>query len=94
MVLSDEVALKTKRKIRTILSVGLKHNHDSIVLGSFGCGAFRNPPESIAQLFKEIIEELDGYYKRITFAILDDHNTGKVHNKQGNFTVFQAIFGQ
>lgn len=46
---------KTKRKIAAVLSIGLDHGHDSIVLSAFGCGAFRNPPEHIAELFKELL---------------------------------------
>lgn len=48
-------ASKTKRKIAAVLSIGLDHGHDAIVLSAFGCGAFRNPPEHIAELFKELL---------------------------------------
>ncbi len=34
----------------------LLKGHDAIVLSAFGCGAFGNPPEHIATLFKEIID--------------------------------------
>ena len=32
-------------KIRTIYRIALDNNHDSIVLGAFGCGAYRLHPE-------------------------------------------------
>ena len=48
-------ASKTKRKLAAVLSIGLDHGHDSIVLSAFGCGAFRNPPEHIAEIFKELL---------------------------------------
>ncbi len=48
-------ASKTKRKIAAVLSIGLDHGHDSIVLSAFGCGAFQNPPEHIAEIFKELL---------------------------------------
>lgn len=48
-------ASKTKRKIAAVLSIGLDHGHDSIVLSAFGCGAFKNPPEHIAEIFKELL---------------------------------------
>ena len=43
--------------MRTIFRIGLLHHHDSLVLGAFGCGAFRNPPAHIARLFHEVMEE-------------------------------------
>lgn len=83
-----------KNKIRTILRIGLKHGHDSLVLGALGCGAFRNPPRHIARLFHEVIEEQEfkNKYKYIVFAILEDHNSHKEHNKEGNFRPFKEEF--
>ena len=84
----------TKNKIRTILRIGLQHDHDSLVLGALGCGAFRNPPRHIAKLFHEVIEEQEfkNKYKYIVFAILEDHNSHKEHNKEGNFRPFKEEF--
>ena len=41
------------------------------ILGAFGCGAFKNPPEVVAQAFYEVIYEMGykKYFKRIVFAI-------------------------
>lgn len=53
-----QVALDiTRCKIRTIFRIGLLHGHDALVLGAFGCGAFHNPPEEVARLFHEVMEE-------------------------------------
>ena len=46
-----------KNKIRTIYRIALDNNHDSIVLGAFGCGVNRLHPEEVSKLFKEIVEE-------------------------------------
>ena len=46
--LDREIALD---KIRQILKIGIENNHDSLVLGAWGCGIFHNPPEDIAKLF-------------------------------------------
>ena len=84
-----------KEKIRTILRIAGKHNHDALVLSAFGCGAFCNPPEHIATLFKEVFEETEfnGRFVLVAFAIISDSNSHRTHNPQGNFEPFRKIFG-
>ena len=67
----------TRNKIRTVFRIGLKYGHDSLVLGAFGCGAFRNPPAEMARLFHEVIDEPEfkNKYRLITFSIIEDHNS-------------------
>ena len=79
----------TRNKIRAILRIGLIKGHDSLVLGAFGCGAFHNPPQEMAQLFKEVLAEAEfvDRYRLIVFAILSDHN-----DKSGNFWAFRKAF--
>ena len=83
-----------KNKIRTIFRIGLAHGHDSLVLGALGCGAYRNPPRHVACLFHEVMEEREfrDQYRRIVFAIIDDHNARKAHNPEGNFKPFYDVF--
>lgn len=83
-----------KNKIRTILAIGLIHGHDSLVLGALGCGAFRNPPRHVAQLFRQVLDEsvFRNRFSRITFAIIDDHNAHHAHNPQGNYLPFKQVF--
>jgi len=57
------------------------------VLGAFGCGAFANPPKHVAEIFRKVIKEFDGYFAEIVFAILDDANGAKL-SVAGNFSVF------
>lgn len=88
--LVPEVAEKAKRKIRNVLAVALTHGHDSLVLSAWGCGAFRNPPRHIANLFKEVLSERDflNRFKHISFAIIDDNNA----RGEGNFKPFKDVF--
>jgi uncharacterized protein (TIGR02452 family) len=87
----DEAKDITRNKIRAILRVGLVKGHDSLVLGAFGCGAFCNPPQEMAQLFKEVMEESEfkDRYRLILFAILSDHN-----DKSSNFQAFESVFSK
>ena len=79
----------TRNKIRTVFRIGLKYDHDALVLGAFGCGAFRNPPAEIAQLFHEVMEEPEfkDKYRLITFSIIEDHNS-----RNANLIAFQNEF--
>lgn len=58
-------------RIRNILGVAVANDVDNLVLGSFGCGAFHNPPELVANVFKKLL--IDGGYaalfKNVVFAI-------------------------
>ena len=60
------------RRILKVLSVGLLHDHDSMVLGAWGCGAFGNDATMVAGLFRRaILENFAGAYAKLLFAILD-----------------------
>ncbi|MCM1219328.1 MAG: TIGR02452 family protein [Lachnospiraceae bacterium] len=74
-----------KRRGRHIISIAVKNNIDVLVLGAFGCGAFRNNPEIVARAYKEIIPQFTGYFKEIRFAVYcSPRNTT-------NYDVFRRI---
>ena len=79
----------TKTKIRTMLRIGVLNGHDAIVLGAWGCGAFRNPPEHIARLFHEVLceREFVDKYRIVRFAVIEDHNSA-----HRNFAPFDREF--
>lgn len=75
----DEDRALMARKVRAMFQVGIRHGHDSLVLGAFGCGAYRNPPEAVCDLFREALALYGRYFKRVGFAVLvakeaDQHN--------------------
>jgi uncharacterized protein (TIGR02452 family) len=84
----------TKEKIRTILRIAGRFTHASLVLSAFGCGAFGNPPHHIARLFQEIFGEVEfkNRFKMVVFSIIDDHNSHKEHNPDGNVLPFLKFF--
>jgi uncharacterized protein (TIGR02452 family) len=71
-------------KIIAMFKIAALHNHDSIVLGAFGCGAFHNDPQQVARLFRNVVTQFNPYFKRITFAILDSRGSN-------NFGIFKQI---
>lgn len=79
----------TREKIRTVLEMAFQNGHQSLVLGALGCGAYRNPPGHVIEIFMDVIaKEYPRCFEEIVFAVLDDHNTGRVHNPEGNFKPF------
>jgi uncharacterized protein (TIGR02452 family) len=74
----------TRWRIRSLLNMAYENGHDTLILGALGCGAFRNPPRDIVDLFLEVIEkEYPVCFKKIIFAITEDHKP------KGNFAVFK-----
>lgn len=92
--LPDDLAAATLVKIRAILRIAAHHGATDLVLSAFGCGAFRNPPEHIAELFRAALgeDEFAGVFRRVEFAILDDHNAALRHNPEGNYLPFARVF--
>jgi uncharacterized protein (TIGR02452 family) len=78
----------TREKIRLMLSVPQSWGAQYLILGAWGCGVFKNDPEKIAQYFKDSIigEGYGSLYKKIIFAVINDHNS--VAN---NYEIFNTI---
>lgn len=70
---TNKTALKElfKGRIKNIFEAAIDNNIEVIILGAFGCGAFKNPPEVVAKAFHEVIceNEYNNYFKKIVFAI-------------------------
>lgn len=82
----------TKNKIRNMLREMAEKGHANLVLGALGCGAFQNPPELVARLFKEVFQEkeFEGRFESVDFAIL----RASYDRDDRNVTAFQNICGE
>ncbi|CAF1367547.1 unnamed protein product, partial [Didymodactylos carnosus] len=89
--LAPKYAVGTRKKIENLFAIAFVNGHDSLILSALGCGAFHNPPSHIASIFKTVIEQYAGFFRQIIFAIVDDHNTGKQMNPNGNYLPFKQI---
>jgi uncharacterized protein (TIGR02452 family) len=59
-------------RIRKIMTVAQVHGHDALILGAWGCGAFGNNGNLMADLFHQALtEDFGGAFKAITFAVAD-----------------------
>ena len=72
------------KRARNILNVAIKNEDDYLILGAFGCGAFRNNPEIVAKAYKDVLQDYMYCFKVIDFAIID----GKSSN---NYEIFKRI---
>jgi uncharacterized protein (TIGR02452 family) len=57
-------------RIRKIVLCAIAEGFTSIVLGAFGCGAFRNKTEDAAAMFRKVLieEGLRSHFQKIVFA--------------------------
>lgn len=85
---SDSELLKIHEKRgRHMFTILANCGADIFVTGAFGCGAFQNNPRVVAQAFKNILPEFDGYFKEIVFAIYCPPRD------TSNFDAFKKILG-
>ena len=75
------VELHTSR-IEKIFQVAIANKAEVLILGAFGCGAFRNPPELVAEVFAEFTKKYRYYFDVIEFAV---YHTGR---ETPNFVAF------
>jgi len=67
-----------EQRLGRILSAALAGSCDVVILGAFGCGAFCNPPQVVAEAAKNVISRYLDHFKVIEFAVYcppdDDSN--------------------
>lgn len=68
-------------QFNTLKKLNIKH----VVLGAHGCGAFLNPPEKVAEIYKKVIQDFIHDFHVISFAIF---NAGYGPD---NYSIFKDI---
>ena len=58
-----------ERRLRRILDVAAANGTEAIVLGAFGCGAFRNDPNVVAAAAKAVVADYLHAFRAIEFAV-------------------------
>ncbi len=83
---------KMRALIYNQLQVAYNLGYDTLITGAFGCGAFRNPPSIVAEIYREALHtHLRGAFKTVLFAILEQ--APGPHNPTGNLKPFRDRFG-
>lgn len=58
-----------KKRAAHLLCAAAANGAEVVVLGAFGCGAFQNKPEIVAQAYRSVLEEYKDYFRVIEFAV-------------------------
>jgi uncharacterized protein (TIGR02452 family) len=73
-----------KRAIHMLTCAAAK-NADVLVLGAFGCGAFQNNPEVVANAYRIALDVFPNFFDQVEFAIYSPQG------KERNYKVFEHI---
>lgn len=74
---------KLSECIRAVLFAALNHECDNIVLGAIGCGAYGWNANDVAEIYKKVLVDFEGKFKKIIFAV----------PAGANHDAFKAVFG-
>jgi uncharacterized protein (TIGR02452 family) len=67
-----EIRPAMRERVHRVLTMAALHGHDTLVLGAWGCGAFGNDGQEIAELFQEaLVDRFSGVFESVVFAITD-----------------------
>lgn len=75
------------KRIRRILTIAAMKENAVVILGAYGCGAFRNPPGVVASAMRQVIEEFRYHFRIIEFAVYCSPRD------EQNYQVFKQILG-
>lgn len=84
----QEIHIKRGRRI---LEIAKANGNEVVILGAFGCGAFQNPPAVVADAYMKLLEEFDGEFDTIEFAVYcSPKDTANYDVFQRKIKAFQA----
>lgn len=75
------------KRMRRILNIAAMKENAVVILGAYGCGAFRNPPGVVASAMRQVVEEFRYSFRVIEFAVYCSPRD------EQNYQVFQQILG-
>jgi uncharacterized protein (TIGR02452 family) len=87
--IQPQIRATLARRAEKILQVAAEQGHDTLVLGAWGCGVFRNNPREVADVFADLLQRpaFAHAFVRAVFAIYD-RSKG-----QSTLQVFTERFG-
>lgn len=76
-----------EKRLRRILDVAVMNDDDTVILGAFGCGAFLNNPEIVAQASRNVLKDYLHAFKNIEYAVYCRPND------DSNYRTFKRVLG-
>lgn len=87
--ITDEALMAIhEKRLKRILDVAVMEGNDVVILGAFGCGAFSNDPNVVAQAAKKVIEDYKYAFKTIEFAVYCSPRDER------NYKIFEKILSE
>src|SRR5215510_7760569 len=75
----DDLRRALQSRINKVLSVAATQGYDTIILGAWGCGVFKNDPREVAAQFQAALSgDFAGVFQLVYFAVLDRSSGGVV----------------
>jgi uncharacterized protein (TIGR02452 family) len=75
-----EIVPVMEERTRMVLAIAIAHGCQTLVLGAWGCGVFRNDPTTIAAVFSRVLSEaaFQNKIQHIEFAVYDPTSNGAI----------------
>ena len=70
---SSELYSVIESRVLKVIQTAACHQAEVLILGAFGCGVFRNPPEMVASAFETVLKQYGPYFETVDFAL--GHNS-------------------
>lgn len=83
---TEELKMLLENRIERIMTLAAQHEIEVLILGAFGCGVFRCPPELVAEVMRSVAEKYRYHFRAIEFAVYcrtEDNS---------NYKVFRDVF--
>lgn len=75
-------------RIQKIFAIAAKQGAEVLILGAFGCGAFRNPPQVVAKVFSDVQADYLNTFDVIEYAVFH------TDREKENFIAFKETLGK
>lgn len=85
---NEELEKLLTSRIRRIFALATVERNEVLILGAFGCGAFQNPPEIVAKVFRKVMAEYRFTFETIEYAVYCSERDKR------NYDVFRETMGK
>lgn len=81
------------QRAKHILHIAALNGVDILITGAFGCGAFKNSPELVAEAWKEALEDYRSKFEYVIFAVyFREHEANNFKAFKDRFNLNSALY--